>query len=748
MAKNLVFSVDLDTSQAEKNIESFMAETVSAKTKLRELQTAAREASVAGNDALANTFAKAAGEVKDAIGDANSAVNNFASDTKKLDVAIGTAQGLAGAFATVQGTMALFGADNEKLQKTLTKVQGSMAVLNGVQQVANTLNKESAVGAKLYAASNAILNSSLVTSITALKGFRLALVSTGIGAIAVALGMLIANFDDFKKVIMNLIPGLGAIADFMSKIGTAVSDYLGFTSDASRATEKLAKSTARSSEDIEAQIAILEAQGGKEKEIYELRKKQINNELALMRQRLKEKGNLTDEEWKQFRALKNQILVLDEAEKKRVADNKKKEADEDKKDKEDAQKRQEDHLKKLNDIRVANKNRELSLIKDEGERAIKQFEFQREEQRKVAKKNGEDLLLFDAETAKLRQELQDKLNTEAIKKREEAGKKNLELIKLQAEADGKVTMEEFDKIQAIELANLDQALKDKTISQEEYDARIIALNTARNEKIKSDNKTALADEKDQLDKRLENLDLRYQLEDLKGQANSETLRARAAEQTAIFQEQLDKGLISQEEFNLKKAQLEESVTAKEKEENDKRREDRQKLNDFVVQSTLSSLSFLSDMNELFGSKNKANAKKAFENNKKIQIAETLIQTYAAAQAVFANAAANPATILFPAQPYIQAGIAIASGLAKVAKIKSTTFEGGGGGDNAPAAAGAGPGTIPTPQNPFVNQPASGVIRPTGTTQQQQSQRVYVLETDITTTQKRVAVIENNSNAVF
>lgn len=54
-----------------------------------------------------------------------------------------------------------------------------------------------------------------------MKLFRLALLSTGIGAIVVGLGLLIANFDKVKKAVLNLVPALAivgrALDDMVSK---------------------------------------------------------------------------------------------------------------------------------------------------------------------------------------------------------------------------------------------------------------------------------------------------------------------------------------------------------------------------------------------------------------------------------------------------------------------------------------------------------------------------------------------------
>jgi len=80
------------------------------------------------------------------------------------------------------------------------------------------------------------------------------------------------------------------------------------------------------------------------------------------------------------------------------------------------------------------------------------------------------------------------------------------------------------------------------------------------------------------------------------------------------------------------------------------------------------------------------AKKAFNRNKAISIAETLVNTYMAAQKAYASQII-PLDPTSPIRATIAAGVAVASGLAKVAAIKSTQYTGGGGGGGGAAAGG-------------------------------------------------------------
>ena len=147
---------------------------------------------------------------------------------------------------------------------------------------------------------------------------------------------------------------------------------------------------------------------------------------------------------------------------------------------------------------------------------------------------------------------------------------------------------------------------------------------------------------------------------------------------------------------------------------------------------------LINLTSAFAKDNEKSQRRAFEINKKLQIAQAIMTTYQGANAIFASAALNPATVLFPAQPFIAAGIAIANGLANVVNISKQQFQTSspaGGGQQTPSfgGGGGGGGTPPT------LQPAN-----TSTLVPQNQTQVFVTETDITNTQNQVSVIQGQA----
>lgn len=182
--KDIIIKVSAqdDTAPAFKSLEEQLNET---KKELLDLAAAGKQNTKEFQDLSAK-----AGSLKRDIEGVEQAIDRYSKAGSAGLAAVGqAAQLMAGGFAIAQGAAALFGDENEDLQKTMMKVQASIALVTGVQQVAELLNRNSVITTKAMTLAQSLYSAAVGTSTGALKAFRIAMVSTGIGAFVVALGL-------------------------------------------------------------------------------------------------------------------------------------------------------------------------------------------------------------------------------------------------------------------------------------------------------------------------------------------------------------------------------------------------------------------------------------------------------------------------------------------------------------------------------------------------------------------------------
>lgn len=304
MAQEIVgIKVEVDGSDVGKSVGSLKQQLRQAQN---EVTVLSEKFGATSKEAI--EAAKRAAQLKDTIGDAKALTDAFNPDAK-FKALSASLSGVAGGFAAVQGALGLLGQQGEDVQKTLVKVQSALALSQGLQSVGESIDSFKQLGAVVK---NTVSG--------AFKTLRSSIISTGIGALVVAVGLLIANFDEVKKVVLNLFPGLAKLGGFVTNLVQKFTDFVGITSEAERNLDALEKKTKRGNEEIQNRIKVLQAQGGAEKEVYQLSKQLADDELKFLREKLKSKGSLSEEELKQFRDLQNQKLVLDAAERKRISD--------------------------------------------------------------------------------------------------------------------------------------------------------------------------------------------------------------------------------------------------------------------------------------------------------------------------------------------------------------------------------------------------------------------------------------------
>lgn len=111
---------------------------MNAKNTLAEMEEAGQRGTAAYRE-----MQKEVGRLQNAMGDANMQAKIMSHDNAGLQGVISAVSGVAGAFSAAQGAIGLFAGENENLQKVMLKVQSLMAITMGLQQVANTINKDS-----------------------------------------------------------------------------------------------------------------------------------------------------------------------------------------------------------------------------------------------------------------------------------------------------------------------------------------------------------------------------------------------------------------------------------------------------------------------------------------------------------------------------------------------------------------------------------------------------------------------------
>ena len=244
--------------------------------------------------------------------------------------------GVARGFQAAQGAMALFGTESEDLQKTLVKLQGAMALAEGLEGLGKIQQQFGAIAGTI--------KTNLVTAFTTLRG---AIIATGIGALAITLGLVAANFDKVKKAILETFPFLETFGKFLGNIVQQFTDFVGITSASDRALEKFNKTTENRLLMLDREIAVLRAQG-KEFEVFAKERLKLQIQLDQARQNY---GKNSEKEWgKIIGDTKNALMVLNIEENKYLQEQAKLRSEALRKQREEEKKHREQLEKDLSEI--------------------------------------------------------------------------------------------------------------------------------------------------------------------------------------------------------------------------------------------------------------------------------------------------------------------------------------------------------------------------------------------------------------
>ena len=199
------------------------------KKQLREAQReveALSEKFGATSDAAVNAARKAA-ELKDRIGDAKALTDAFNPDAK-FNALSNSLGGVASGFAAYQGAMGLVGVESKELEAQLLKVQSAMAISQGLQQIGESIDSFKQLGT--------VIKTSVISAFSSLKS---ALITSGIGLLVIAVGVLIANFDKLKNIVSSNTAAAQKFVDSTKLQGDAARKTAGDFAEYERTLKRL-----------------------------------------------------------------------------------------------------------------------------------------------------------------------------------------------------------------------------------------------------------------------------------------------------------------------------------------------------------------------------------------------------------------------------------------------------------------------------------------------------------------------------
>ena len=239
MAKTTVaLEFEVSSKAAESSVGSFKKQLRDANN---ELLTLNEKFGATSKEAIA--AAKKVANLKDAIGDAKQLSDAFNPDAK-FNALAGAVTGAVSGFQALQGAQALFGTESKELEETLVKLNSVMALSQGLNGILAAKDSFKALAG--------VVKDTLSNAFGTL---RKAIISTGIGALAIAVGLLIANFEQVKNVLTNLIPGLGKVFDGIGKIVDKAKEWLGVSKEQLDTVKAIEQATNEANEVFSKQFA-------------------------------------------------------------------------------------------------------------------------------------------------------------------------------------------------------------------------------------------------------------------------------------------------------------------------------------------------------------------------------------------------------------------------------------------------------------------------------------------------------------
>lgn len=662
---------------------------------MKQYQTIAAQAgmeSPVGQQAL-----QAAAQLKDEIGDLKAATTALSSDFVALDTTLAGVETGAAVFQGFESAIALTGVESEALVQTMVKLQAVQGAVNAVQTIANNLNSDAILGIQLRTAYEKAYTAVVGQSTGALKVFKIALAATGIGAVIALVGTLIANFDDLKAAIFGTNEAADAMRETMDAYRQGAESAIQSTTEVGNAFE-LAKQGVISKE--EALYTYNETLGntfGRATNLNEAEQLYIKKKdafiaataaraqaQALFAKAAEESANaLTAQFEDQTNILQKTAAGFTsyffgvKAGADQLITSQKKEVVEAEK----------------------TSKRKAKVYEDAGKAKIKEAETT-ENANGIISENEKKTQDAIAAKRKEAAEKANKLREEQLKAAKEAWEKEKELSLKYAEDLAKIIENRVKKE--------DEIIRQSAITK----AELMEREAARIDKLRQDEF---------------NDAIGYLEADLINNENNFNAKRDLLEMQRL--EELSNKELTEGEITAIEAKY-----AKQRSDLNKQEQD------LKIQAVQNTLTTISNLAQLFAGGSEKQQRKAFQIQKAVSIAQATIDTYKAAQAAYASLAGVP--VVGPALGAAAAAAAVSAGLLNVKNIASQKFEGGGSSGSTASAGTASAGATST-QLGGAGTNANLNTQQTNTAdliaQSNEGTPVYVLESDITGTQNKVAM---------
>ena len=605
-------------------------------------------------------------------------------NTASFERNIETTRGALDSFDLLEGGLRAIGIEGGIVDKVMSKVDGAMKFTNGLKAIKETAaglktmslaTKVTAAETEGLAAAQGANAAATNTATVATNGFKKALIATGIGAIIVAIGTLIAYWDDLT----DLIKGSGDEAEIAAKKVANLISVL----------DKMDK-------DVELSIRIDEANGATEEEILKKRTESIRQQLEMVQSAMDEETDFTSEHYKTLIEKQNELY---DALKKNTDDwtvyetKKKKEAQEQQlKDAEEFNKRRKEQVTELEKFKE--QLYQNSLNSEDKELRQRELTYQNDANKLKEWLNKK--YISQEEYTALSTQLDEQYNKDRIEIRKKYGDPILESIDLEIGKKGELidadaylrkNREENEEANQLELENLTKKIEALDNLTNATDAVGIAMQT------------------------LSELDV----DGLSSQWSEAFYRVGDTIQ------KVKQGII---DLNSNTGKAGEKWKA-------------------YGNMAVAGLGAASSMMNALAEQQDETSEEGFEKQKKLQIASATISMLQGMLGAFSQ---SMAAFAFPLGPIIGAAMSAlvaATGIMQINQIKKQRFDGGESGTVASTPS-ASPSitAVKAMGGPAVNPVTN--IEGASTEGTVQESRVWVSETDITDTQKKVRTVESES----